>query len=130
MAERLRNFARLLAPARRDITEEYARSLAGLMKNPITLDALEQTCEEMIASIVGAMPDAHLQFLLCFQRGAPEWSLLEVAHAETLPAVRWQMMKLAILHHGGREELADWLEAALGEGICDGTTFASANIEE
>ena len=48
----------------------------------------------MIAGIVGGMPDTHQRFLLSFQRGAPEWTLLEVEHAQTLPAVRWQMRRL------------------------------------
>ena len=105
---------RLLAPARRDLANEYTRGLVGMTENPVTLEELEQTREEMIAGIVGGMPVAHRRFLLSFQRGAPEWPLLEVEHAQTLPAVRWQMMKLDRLGHEEREELADRLEEVLG----------------
>ena len=45
--------ARLLAPARRAMTEEYAHGLAGMMEKPLTLDALVETREELIADIVG-----------------------------------------------------------------------------
>lgn len=105
---------RLLAPARRDLANEYARGLVGMMENPVTLDELEQTREELIAGIVGGMPDTHRRFLLSFQRGAPEWALLEVEHAQTLPAVRWRMMRLDRLGHEERVALVDRLEEALG----------------
>ena len=105
---------RLLTPARRDLANEYARGLVGMMENPVTLDELEQTREEMIAGIVGGMPDTHRRFLLSFQRGAPEWALLEVEHAQTLPAVRWRMMRLDRLGHEERVALVDRLEEALG----------------
>ena len=124
-----RPIARLLASARRDMTEEYTRGLAGMMENPVALDALVQTREELIAAIVGGMPDAHRRFLLSFQKGEPEWPLLEVAHAETLPAVRWQMVKLAHIEEEEREELAAGIEAALAEGVRGSTTPASTEIE-
>ena len=68
----------------------------------------------MIAGIVGGTPDTHRRFLLSFQRGAPEWPLLEVEHAQTLPAVRWQMMRLDRLDRDERVALADRLEEVLG----------------
>ena len=105
--------ARLLAPARCDISEEYNRGLAGMMEHPVALDALVLTREELIDAVVGGMPDAHRRFLLSFQRGEPEWPLLAVTHAKSLPAVQWQMMKLAQLDAKAREEMVVALEAAL-----------------
>ena len=108
-----RPIARLVAPARRDMTEEYARGLAGMMEKPVTLDALVQTREELVADIVGRMPDAHRRFLLSFQKGEPDWPLLEVPHARTLPAVRWQLAKLTRLDERERTALAAGVEQAL-----------------
>lgn len=105
-----RPMARLLAPTRRDMTEEFARGLVGMMRELVTLDELVQTREELIADIVGNMPDAHRRFLLSFEKGEPEWSLLKVPHAKTLPAVRWRMAKLARLDQRERERLATSLE--------------------
>lgn len=108
---------RLLDPPRHDMAQEYERGLAGMMEVPVPLHALEQAREEMVADIVGRMPEEHRRFLLSFQLGAPDWQLLKVAHAEKLPAVRWRMMKWAKLHPGHREELANRLHAAIWDGI-------------
>lgn len=117
-----RPMARLLAPAHRDMTEEYERGLAGMMEDPVALDALVQTREELIAAIVGRMPEAHRQFLLSFQKGEPEWPLIDLPHAATLPAVRWQMMKLNRLDEKELEERVVALEAAIGGGVRGVTT--------
>ena len=111
-----RPMARLLAPTRRDMTEEYERGLAGMMEGPVTLDALVQTREELIASIVGRMPEAHRQFLLSFQKREPEWPLLDVPHAALLPAVRWQMMKLNGLDENELDGRVAALETAIDSG--------------
>ena len=111
-----RPVASLLAPARRDMTEEYERGLAGMMEDPVALDALVQTREELIAAIVGRMPEAHRQFLLSFQRGEPEWALLDVPQAGRLPAVRWQLLKLSGMDEKELEERAAALETVIGGG--------------
>lgn len=108
-----RPVVRLLAPPLRDMTREYARGLAGMMEKPVTLDALVQTREELVADIVGRMPDAHRRFLLSFQKGKPDWRLLEVPNARKLPAVRWQLAKLARLNERERTTLAAGVEEAL-----------------
>ena len=108
---------RLLAPPRRDMAQEYERGLAGMMEVPVPLHALEQAREEMVAGMVGEMPEEHRRFLLSFQLGTPEWQLLEVPHVENLPAVRWRIMKWAKLEHEQRERLAGQLRSALGGSI-------------
>ena len=76
-----RSLAELLAPARRDMAEEFRRGLAGMTEVPVALDALVGAREELIADAVGRMPDAHKRFLLSFEPGAPEWSLLAAPDA-------------------------------------------------
>lgn len=103
----------LLAPVHRDMTEEFNRGLVGMMENPVILDALVETREEMITDIVSRMPETHRHFLLSFQSGKPDWSLLEVPHAMTLPAVQWQMGKLKRLDERERANMVAGLEAIL-----------------
>ena len=50
-----------------------------------------------------------------FPEGEPEWSLLEVPHARTLPVVRWQMTKLERLDERERAALVARLETALAD---------------
>ena len=108
-----RPLAALLNPVRRDMMNEYTHGLAGMMVNEVTLEQLVQTREELITSIVGDMPKPHRQFLLSFQRGMPEWQLLDVAHARTLPAVRWRMLKLARLSEENQRKQTAALEAVI-----------------
>ena len=82
-----RPIERLLAPARRDMREEFERGLAGMMEVPVALDDLVRTREELVAEIVGRMPDAHRELPRSIARGEPKWSLLEVRDVGTLPAV-------------------------------------------
>ncbi|MDE0348955.1 MAG: nucleotidyl transferase AbiEii/AbiGii toxin family protein, partial [Gammaproteobacteria bacterium] len=92
-----RPIAELLAPARRELAEEFARGLAGVVDMPVSVSDLERTREEMIAEAVGGMPEEHRRFLVSFETGTPDWSLLAVAGARRLPAVRWRMMNVARL---------------------------------
>ena len=91
-----------------------------MTENSVTLDELMRVREELIADIVGRMPDAHRRFLMSFQQGEPEWALLEVPHAKTLPAVQWQMMKLRKLDKRECAEQTAQLEAVLAESSLDG----------
>ena len=59
-----------------------------MTEGPVALDDLVGTRETLIANAVGGMPDAHRRFLLSFEAGAPDWSLLDAPNAATLPAVQ------------------------------------------
>lgn len=88
LISRNRPFTELPASTRRNMAEEFGRGFTGMTDVPVELDDLIRTREGMIADIVGRMPDAHRRFLFSFEKGRPDWSLLEVPDAERLPAVR------------------------------------------
>ena len=77
-----RPMAEVLAPARLDISQEFARGFEGMTDMAVTLDDLLQTREEFIAELVGNMPHEHRRFLLSCKKGKPEWELLGIPHAE------------------------------------------------
>jgi len=108
-----RPFAEVLAPTRKDISQEFARGFDGMTETPITLDELIETREQLIEDIVGNMPQAHRDMLVSFKAGDPDWSLLTVPHAEHLPAVKWRMKNLAKLRPIDRAALLEKLKAAL-----------------
>ena len=72
---------------------------------PITLDELLQTREELIAGIVGDLPEPHRRFLLSAKGGGPDWPLLALPGAELLPAVRWRLENLAKLDAAKRSAM-------------------------
>ena len=109
-----RPMAEILAPPRRDISAEYKRGLEGMVNQPVTLDELLKTREDLIREIVGKMQERHRRFLLSVKRGEPDWALLDVPRAKDLPAVRWKLENLAKLGANKRARLLKGLSEALG----------------
>ena len=77
------------------------------------MNDLLEAREAVIATIVGAMPDAHRRFLLSFERGEPNWALLELDGVAELPAVQWRQHNLDKLSDADRAALVERLEDAL-----------------
>ena len=108
-----RPMAEVLAPTRKDISGEFARGFEGMTDARTSLDDLLQTREELIADMVGNMPDAHRQFLVGFKRGNPDWSLLGVPEVENLPAIKWRQQNLARMAEAKRNTMLKALEDVL-----------------
>jgi hypothetical protein len=77
------------------------------------LEDLLATREAIIATMVRDMPDKHRRFLIEFKHGEPDWTLLDVAGAEHLPAVQWKLLNLSKLPTAKRETLAARLKDIL-----------------
>jgi predicted nucleotidyltransferase component of viral defense system len=109
-----RPIAEVLAPTLQDIRQEFERGFEGMTEKPVRLDDLLQARGDLIAELVGRMPEGHRRFLATFKRGKPQWELLKVPHAEKLPAVQWRLQNLAKMDPKKREQLIDNLLKALG----------------
>lgn len=109
-----RPMADVLAPARPDIATEFDRGFAGMTEMPVSMDELLRTREDLIDAIVGNMPVDHRRFLITVKRGNPEWALLDLPGAETLPAARWRLENLAKLDGMKRATLLSRLGEVLG----------------
>ena len=60
----------------------------------MTREELAEAREALVDTIVGKMPATHKRFLISFEAGEPDWSLLDVDDVEKLPAVKWRMQNL------------------------------------
>jgi len=109
-----RPMAEVLAPTLQDIRQEFERGFEGMTEKPVTLDDLIRAREDMIAELVGRMPDEHRRFLASFKRGKPDWGILKIPHIEKLPAVRWRLQNLAKMDPNKRDQLINNLLKALG----------------
>jgi predicted nucleotidyltransferase component of viral defense system len=98
----------------KDIAPEFLRGFHGMTDAPVTLDDLVAARSHLVAGIVGEMPPAHRRFLVSFERGRPDWSLLDVPNAGELPAVRWRQQNLDSLDKTRRAALVDSLKDVLG----------------
>jgi predicted nucleotidyltransferase component of viral defense system len=110
-----RPMSEVLAPTRKDIAQEYERGFLGMADIEVSLDDLLAAREAMIQEIVGRMPTKHRQFLVLFEKGTPDWTLLGLSGIENLPAVRWRQQNLDKLAPSKRAALVTRLEEILDE---------------
>jgi predicted nucleotidyltransferase component of viral defense system len=103
----------LLKPRRKDVSGEFLRGFNGMTDELVTLEELITAREALIDDIVGKMPAGHRKFLMSFERGEPDWSLLGLPAASELPAVRWRRMNLDKLTPDKRTALVGELEKVL-----------------
>lgn len=108
-----RPMGEVLRVRRKDISREFERGFQGMTDEPVSLDELLAARETLVETIVGRMPDAEKRFLVSFERGKPDWSLLGLPAAAELPAVRWRQQNLDKLSVGARAELVAGLEEVL-----------------
>jgi predicted nucleotidyltransferase component of viral defense system len=108
-----RPMSEVLAAKRKSIDQEFSRGFQGMTTEPVSLEELLGARETLIETVVGGMPEPHRRFLLSFERGEPEWSLLGVPDAADLPAVKWRQQNLDKLSAEVRAELVAGLEAVL-----------------
>ncbi len=85
-----------------------------MTERPVTLEKLVQTREHLIDAVVGQMPAKHREFLIGFEQGGPDWSLLQLSEVDRLPAVRWRIENMARVSDTKRGELVENLSWALG----------------
>lgn len=108
-----RPISEVVSPRRKDIAKEFAQELEGMTDEPVNLNELLKSREDLIAEIVGKMPTVHREFLIGFKRGQPDWNLLGVPGAADLPAVKWKQINLDKLNSRTRASLVAQLEERL-----------------
>lgn len=108
-----RPMAEVLAPNRKNLSEEFARTFAGMTEVPVELDELVAAREALITGIQAALTGADRTFLLGVKMGQPDWSLVGLPQAAALPAVQWRLTNLARLSEARRQALADRLKEVL-----------------
>ncbi len=81
----------------RDIRHDYEYNFQGMTAERVPLDALLAARERMVREIQQGLDDDERRFLLSLAGGAPDWSLLGIAHLEHLPGIRWKLHNLAQL---------------------------------
>ncbi|PWK62022.1 nucleotidyl transferase AbiEii/AbiGii toxin family protein [Roseicyclus mahoneyensis] len=108
-----RPMAEVLSCRFKDIRATFTDNFDGMTETPVTLAELESTREELVRSLVRDMPQEHKDFLLGFEAGSPDWSLLSAPHAAELPAVRWRQINLDKLDAAARDRLVVSLREAM-----------------
>jgi len=108
-----RPMGEVLSGCRKNLAMEYQNGFVGMTDEPVAIELLIEAQNELIEIIIGGMPERHKKFLIGFEAGAPDWSLLHVAHAAKLPAVLWRQRNLETRTSGQRAELVANLRRSL-----------------
>ena len=108
-----RPMGEVLSGRRKNLVQEYKDGFEGMTNDPISIEDLMAAQETLIDQLIGGMPDKHRGLLIGFERGAPDWSLIDVPHAKDLPAVQWRQINLATRTDDQRDALVTSLEASL-----------------
>ena len=108
-----RPMSEVLAPKLKNFDEEFLRGFEGMTAQPVTREELAAARLALIEEIVGRMPDAHRRFLILFEQGEPDWTLIGVTGAADLPAVRWRQQNLDKLAAQKRADLVARLQEVL-----------------
>lgn len=102
----------------KELANEYNNGFEGMTEASVAIDELVKTQHEMIEVLIGAMPDDHRQFLIGFECGEPDWSLLNIGHVAELLAIRWRQRNLDKLRPDQRSALVELLRSSLERRAC------------
>ena len=95
LASHNRPIHEVLFPVVRDIRQDYERTFKGMTAEPIELAELLQTRERLVQELHAGLDTAERKFLLSLVNNAPDWTLLDLPHAEALPGIRWKLRNIA-----------------------------------
>lgn len=95
----------LLNPVLQDISHDYVQSFVGMTSGTVEVDMLLDARAQLIADVVGNMPEHHKTFLQSFYSRKPDWDLLGLDGVEHLPAVKWRELNLDRAGKGTTEEI-------------------------
>lgn len=118
LASHNRTIHEVLFPTPKDIHLAYESSFVGMTTEPVTLESLLEARERLFRELPAALDPNERQFLRTLVRAEPEWSLLEIAHLDELPAIRWRLQNLQEFSRNSPvrfRALADSLDARLSE---------------
>ncbi|MCK0538421.1 nucleotidyl transferase AbiEii/AbiGii toxin family protein [Alcanivorax quisquiliarum] len=107
----------------KDISGEYERAFVGMTEVACTLETLLATRARLRRELPQRLSAAHQRFLSGLARAQPDWSLLQCAHAEQLPALRWKLANLNTFQQRRPQDFiaqADALDAGFAASPTEG----------
>lgn len=111
LASHNRPMHEVLFPPLRDIQHDYAHGFTGMTAEPVPLDVLLAARTRMMHELQQGLDDNERRFLLSLVAAAPDWSLMDIAHLEHLPGIRWKLHNLAQLQKVNAKKFAEQADA-------------------
>ena len=96
----------VLSPALRDISLDYEGAFKGMTSETVEFERLLDTRERLIKDLRQDLDANERRFLTSLVNAAPDWTLLDVPHAEHLPALQWKLLNLKKLRDKNQNKFA------------------------
>ncbi len=111
-----RPMSELLNPNFQPLADAYEKEFREMTRTEVSLEKLEATRTQLVHEIKSGLNNNDKIFLLSVKHGTPKWNLLDIHHAEQLPAVRWKLHNIEQLRKNSvkHAEAVRRLEEALG----------------
>jgi hypothetical protein len=74
--------------------ETFKNEFVGMTSEPINLNALLNTQQQLMAELPQSLTQNHRNFLLSLVQAKPDWSLLPFNHLQDMPAIKWKLQNL------------------------------------
>lgn len=74
--------------------ETFKNEFVGMTSEPINLNALLNTQQQLLAELPQSLTQNHRNFLLSLVQAKPDWSLLPFNHLQDMPAIKWKLQNL------------------------------------
>lgn len=100
----------VLFPALRDISYDYTTNFQGMTIKPVPLESLLTTRQRVVTELQQGLDENERRFLLSLVSGVVEWSLLDIAHLEQLPGIRWKLQNLTQLDKKNPKKFAEQVD--------------------
>lgn len=102
--------SKLLQPNLVDISHIFEEQFVGMTTEPIKLQLLTDTRNELIQILHQKLTIKHKAFLIGFKKGNPDWSLLPFEKIDQLPSVKWKILNLEKMDQVKRKKALEKLE--------------------
>lgn len=109
-----RPMSELLAPRWKPLAGIFQAEFAGMTREPVTLEQLESTRQEMLVALWRQFSAQDAAFLLSLKRGNPDWASLPLTGVDQLPAVQWKLRNITGMSVAKRDEALVKLECVVG----------------
>jgi predicted nucleotidyltransferase component of viral defense system len=84
----------VLFPRKQPLEPAFTNEFAGMTREGVALAVLEQTQDQLMAHLPGALTASHRDFLLSLVSAEPAWELMPFKHMRHLPALQWKLLNL------------------------------------
>lgn len=91
----------------------FAKQFAGMTQEPVSVETLVQTRQQIKDRIQNELSHNERQFLLSLKQGTPNWQLLPIAHLEQLPAIQWKLRNIERMPKDKHQQSTEKLKRVL-----------------